>query len=75
MEMLRLYELQRAFWPKAMAGDFRAAHLVLKVIDSRMRLLGLDKKDQSSDEPVVLVQPGVMSRQGEGNLEEATSAM
>lgn len=41
-ELLRLDRLQRGMWPQAVAGDTRAADTVLKVIDRRMRLLGLD---------------------------------
>lgn len=41
-ELLRLDRIQRGLWPQAVAGDTRAADTVLKVIDRRMRLLGLD---------------------------------
>lgn len=41
-ELLRLDRLQRGQWTQAVAGDSRAADTVLKIVDRRMRLLGLD---------------------------------
>jgi hypothetical protein len=41
-ELLRLDRLQRGHWSQAVGGDPRAADTVLKVIDRRCRLLGLD---------------------------------
>lgn len=41
-ELLRLDRLQRGLWPTAVAGDTKAADTVLRIIDRRMRLLGLD---------------------------------
>lgn len=43
LELLRLDELHRACWGKAMAGDLRAVDRVLRVMERRARLLGLDK--------------------------------
>ncbi len=39
----RLEELHQTYWPMAMAGSEKAADIVLKVIDKRMRLWGLDQ--------------------------------
>lgn len=41
-ELQRLDRLQRGLWPAAIAGDTKSADTVLRVIDRRMRLLGLD---------------------------------
>ena len=41
-ELDRLDRLQEAHWHLAMAGDAKAADTVLKVIDRRIKLLGLD---------------------------------
>lgn len=41
-ELQRLDRLQRGLWPAAVAGDTRSADTVLRVIDRRMKLLGLD---------------------------------
>jgi hypothetical protein len=41
VECSRLDAVQAAYWEKAMAGDVRAAALVLRVMDQRERLLGL----------------------------------
>lgn len=43
LELARLDRLQRAFWDAALAGDHKAAHLVLKVIQARCKVLGLDR--------------------------------
>jgi hypothetical protein len=42
VECERLDALQIAFWDKAAAGDVKAADVVLKVMNRRARLLGLD---------------------------------
>ncbi|MFE3577856.1 hypothetical protein [Streptomyces vinaceus] len=42
LELARLDVLQRAIWPKAMAGDPRAIETALKILDRRAKLLGLD---------------------------------
>lgn len=38
----RLDRLQRAFWPQALAGDGKAALVILRAMDRRARLFGLD---------------------------------
>ena len=42
LELERLDALNLAFWPKAMAGDVQAGKLVLRTIEQRSRLLGLE---------------------------------
>lgn len=41
-ELQRLDRLQRGLWTAAIAGDPRAVETVLRVMDRRMKLLGLD---------------------------------
>jgi hypothetical protein len=43
LELMRLDELQVAVWDRAINGDLPAAHCVLKIMDRRAKLLGLDK--------------------------------
>lgn len=43
LEVMRLDELQNAYWQAALSGDTRAADIVLKVIDKRTKMLGLDE--------------------------------
>ena len=44
MEMTRLDTLQSACWDAALAGDLRAVEVVLRVMEQRRRLLGLDEQ-------------------------------
>jgi hypothetical protein len=44
LELARLDALQAALWPRAMNGDVPAALAVLRVVDQRLRLLGLDPR-------------------------------
>jgi len=41
-EGIRLDRLQRANWPAALGGDTQAGRLVLKIMERRARLFGLD---------------------------------
>ena len=45
-ELARLDELMDAVWDSAMAGDTKAVDSVLKVITTRMKLLGLDTQQE-----------------------------
>ncbi len=45
LEVQRLDALQLAVWDKAMAGDIKALNAVLRIIEQRSRLLGLDKPE------------------------------
>jgi hypothetical protein len=56
MELHRLDRLQASLWGKAMDGDLGATTIVLKVIDQRVRLLGLQARIVSNNgDPKVLV--------------------
>ncbi len=44
MEEARLDGLQVALWDKAMGGDCRATTAILRIVDYRIRLLGLDRR-------------------------------
>src|SRR4051812_11021476 len=41
-EMLRLDRLQRGLWTRAVAGDHKCADTVLRIIQTRIKLFGLD---------------------------------
>lgn len=43
LEVLRLDALLDAQWPLAMGGDDKAATIILKIMERRAKLLGLDK--------------------------------
>src|SRR5664279_4808397 len=50
-ELARLDALQLAHWEAATSGlDIKAAHLVLRILDMRTRLLGLDKGPNAEPE-------------------------
>ena len=55
LELARLDALQAAHWPQAIAGSVRSADLVLRVIDRRTKLLGLDQPRIQDDRPQSLV--------------------
>lgn len=55
LELARLDALQAAHWPQAVAGSVRSADLVLRVMDRRMKLLGLDQPRRPDDRPRCLV--------------------
>ena len=55
LELARLDAIQAAHWPQAVAGSVRAADLVLRVIDRRVKLLGLDQPHIQADRPRYLV--------------------
>ena len=42
LELDRLDRLQRAYWKRAIEGETRAADFILRVIDRRAKILGLD---------------------------------
>jgi hypothetical protein len=46
LELMRLDELQAAVWDRAINGELPAAHCVLKIMDRRAKLLGLDKPEK-----------------------------
>ena len=56
VELERLDALHRAHWAKAISGDLAAAHVVLRIIDQRIRLLGLvHTSDNAPAHPVSIV--------------------
>jgi len=48
IESMRLDRLQASLWPKAVKGDVKAIDAVLRIIDRRMRLLGLHQIPSTS---------------------------
>jgi len=46
LELLRLDEMMFALWDRAIGGDLPAASCVLKIMDRRAKLLGLDKPEK-----------------------------
>lgn len=50
MEVRRLDQLQQSLWRDAMSGDTKAVDSVLKIIDRRIRLLGLDVQPDLDEE-------------------------
>jgi hypothetical protein len=46
LELMRLDDLQVAVWDRAINGELPAAHCVLKIMDRRAKLLGLDKPEK-----------------------------
>ena len=43
LELDRLDDLQSKVWPEAMTGDLKAVESVLKIMTTRMKLMGLDQ--------------------------------
>ena len=46
LELMRLDEMMLALWDRAIGGDLPAASCVLKIMDRRAKLLGLDKPEK-----------------------------
>ena len=58
-EVNRLDRVHRAFWPAAIAGDLAAANVILRTMEQRARLLGLEYVDGGgSARPVSIVVGG-----------------
>lgn len=57
LELARLVALQVPLWEKAMNGDVKAAGMVLKIIEQRSRLLGLDKANGIQAAQTVVMSP------------------
>lgn len=47
--------LQSALWSKATVGDTASANTILNIIDKRVRLLGLDRIELESADPMTVV--------------------
>ncbi len=45
LELMRLDALQVGLWERAVTGDVKAVNAVLRIIEQRSRLLGLDKPE------------------------------
>ncbi|WP_432559264.1 hypothetical protein [Granulicoccus sp. GXG6511] len=60
LEAQRLDAVQAAYWDQAMKGDYKAARIVLRIMDQRARLLGLypapNKRSntQAAQEPITV---------------------
>lgn len=54
-ELERLNLLQAAAWPMALAGDTRSIDIVLKVMNTRHKLLGFDKRDEKITNQTLVV--------------------
>ena len=48
VELDRLDRLLKAHWGKALAGDLPSAHVVLRTIEQRTRLLGLEDHEKGA---------------------------
>lgn len=55
IESQRLDALQSGYWRVAVDGDIKAAELVLKIIDKRIKLFGLDSNEEVDGSRYVLV--------------------
>lgn len=58
MELDRLDRLQEKCWPAAMMGDPKSVEAVLKVMDRRIRITGLDGADTQTQQHTILVVGG-----------------
>jgi hypothetical protein len=74
----RLDQLQNALWGEAVAGDVKAVDAVLRIIQARVRLFGLDSPEVRAAEGLrVVIDPAELARRGEAAVrrdEEATEA-
>ena len=57
LELTRLDALQVGLWDKAVSGDEKAVNAVLRIIEQRSRLLGLDKPRHESFVQTVVMSP------------------
>jgi len=55
MEIARLDALQAAVWDSAMYGEAKAVDTALKIIQTRVKVTGLDQVDTSTGQNTVLV--------------------
>lgn len=58
MELDRLDRLQAVCWPAAMMGDPKSVESVLKIMDRRIKITGLDAADTQTQQHTVLVVGG-----------------
>lgn len=57
VEIARLNALQAAVWDRAIAGDLQAVDAVLKLVQARVKLLGLGGGSTASPTPSTVVVP------------------
>ena len=57
LELARLDALQVGLWDRAVGGDVKAVNAVLRIIERRSRLLGLDKPDVAHSGSGTVVDP------------------
>lgn len=57
LELARLDALQVGLWERAVTGDVKAVNAVLRIIEQRSRLLGLDKPEATSVGSGTVVDP------------------
>lgn len=58
LEMDRLDVLLRALWPRVEDGDLAAINTAIRITETRIKLLGLDRRGASRDEFAALVVGG-----------------
>ena len=58
LELARLDAVQAAYWAEAVSGDVQAAAVVLRCIEQRARLLGLDRPAKASSAWTSVIAPG-----------------
>jgi orotate phosphoribosyltransferase-like protein len=76
MELARLDALQESLWSTAMEGNVRSVDAILRIIDRRIRLLGLDQVTVRDEFPLtVVVDPADLVRWGIEATGEATTAL
>ena len=61
LELARLDALQVSLWAKAMNGDVKAAGMVLKIIEQRCRLLGLEQVNGLRAAQTVVMSPAELA--------------
>jgi len=54
----RLDAVQASYWEEAVSGDVQAAQVVLRCIEARARVLGLDQPSSVSTKPRSIIAPG-----------------
>jgi len=68
-EVARLDAVQAACWAEAVSGDVQAAQVVLRWIEARARVLGLDQPSRASTRP-----PSIIAARCEEEFAEALAA-
>jgi len=68
VELARLDRLQVSIWEQAVGGDVRAVAAVVRIIELRVRLLGLGQRGPRHDEPDQVLVVGAPEGNVEGNM-------